>query len=152
MTCVFVTHDQEEAMIMSDVIHLMHNGVIEQSGKPAQIYSNPKNAYVASFIGSYNIMAEEDMMRAFNYEAASEKVAIRPEMIDISEEEPQYSSGDIFAKAKISDNILQGNIVRYFVDIKGLKIKVDLLFNNSKLLQNNQDIYLKINKDNIITF
>ncbi len=152
MTCVFVTHDQEEAMIMSDVIHLMHNGVIEQSGKPAQIYSNPKNAYVASFIGSYNIMAKEDMMKSFNYEAASEKVAIRPEMIDISEEEPQYSSEDIFAKAKISDNILQGNIVRYFVDIKGLKIKVDLLFNNSKLLQNNQDIYLKINKDNIITF
>lgn len=152
MTCVFVTHDQEEAMIMSDVIHLMHNGVIEQSGKPAQIYSNPKNAYVASFIGSYNIMAKEDMMKAFNYEAASEKVAIRPEMIDISEEEEQYSSEDIFAKAKISDNILQGNIVRYFVDIKGLKIKVDLLFNNSKLLQNNQDIYLKINKDNIITF
>ena len=152
MTCVFVTHDQEEAMIMSDVIHLMHNGVIEQSGKPAQIYSNPKNAYVASFIGSYNIMDKEDMMKSFNYEAASEKVAIRPEMIDISEEEPQYSSEDIFAKAKISDNILQGNIVRYFVDIKGLKIKVDLLFNNSKLLQNNQDIYLKINKDNIITF
>lgn len=152
MTCIFVTHDQEEAMIMSDVIHLMHNGVIEQSGKPAQIYSNPKNAYVASFIGSYNIMNKEDMTKAFNYEALSEKIAIRPEMIEITEEEPQYNSDDIFAKAKISDTILQGNIVRYFVDINGLKIKVDILFNNAKLLQSNRDVYLKINKENIITF
>lgn len=152
MTSIFVTHDQEEAMIMSDVIHLMHNGVIEQSGNPAQIYSNPKNAYVASFIGSYNIMDKEDMMRAFNYETLSDKVVIRPEMIDISEEEPQYNSDSIFVKAKISDTILQGNILRYFVDINGLKLKVDILFNNDKFLQNNQDVYLKINKENIITF
>ncbi|HBB29928.1 MAG TPA: ABC transporter ATP-binding protein [Clostridiales bacterium] len=152
MTCVFVTHDQEEAMIMSDVIHLMHNGIIEQSGNPAQVYSNPKNPYVASFIGNYNIIDKKDLSRVFGYEVSSEKIAIRPEMIAIEKEEVVDVSEFICAKGVIVDNILQGNIIRYFVDINGLKVKVDLLFNNSELFENNQEIYLKINKNNIILF
>ncbi len=152
MTCVFVTHDQEEAMIMSDVIHLMHNGVIEQSGNPAQVYSNPKNPYVASFIGSYNIIDKKDLYRFFGYDVSSEKIAIRPEMIAIEKEKVIDVSEFICAKGVIVDNILQGNIIRYYVDINGLKVKVDLLFNNSELFGNNQEIYLKINKNNIILF
>lgn len=152
MTCVFVTHDQEEAMIMSDVIHLMHNGVIEQSGHPAQVYSNPKNPYVASFIGNYNIIDKIDLSRVFGYDVSSEKIAVRPEMISIEKEEVVDVSEFIFAKGVIVDNILQGNIIRYFVDINGLKVKVDFLFNNSELFENNQEIYLKINKNNIILF
>lgn len=152
MTCIFVTHDQEEAMIMSDVIHLMHNGVIEQSGTPVQIYSNPKNTYVASFIGSYNIMDKEDSIRIFNYEVLSEKIAIRPEMIEIFEEETRYETDYVYTEAKIIDTILQGNIIRYFVDINGLKMKVDILFNNTNLIENNKNVFLKINKNDIITF
>ncbi len=152
MTCVFVTHDQEEAMTMSDVIHLMHNGVIEQSGKPVEIYSNPKNAYVASFIGNYNIIDKEDLRRVFGFDVASQKVAIRPEMIVIEKNEIKDVSESIYAKGIIVDRILQGNIIRYFVDINRLKIKVDLLFNNTELFENNQEVYLKINKNNIILF
>ena len=152
MTCVFVTHDQEEAMTMSDVIHLMNKGTIEQSGTPTEIYSKPKNAYVASFIGNYNIIDKEDIKKAFGYNVSSEKIAIRPEMVVIEKEKIIDETESIYAKGIIVDNILQGNIIRYFVDINGLKIKVDLLFNNSELLENNQEIYLKINKNNIILF
>ena len=54
LTAIFVTHDQDEAMVMSDVIHLFHAGRIEQSGSPVEIYTRPASAFAASFIGSYN--------------------------------------------------------------------------------------------------
>ncbi len=152
MTCVFVTHDQEEAMTMSDVIHLMHNGVIEQSGKPVEIYSNPKNAYVASFIGNYNILDKSQLEKAFNFTTSSEKVAIRPEMIVISSKSLNNDDSHIANKGVIIDSVLQGNVIRYYINVNEIKIKVDVLFNNSELFENNQEVFLKINQENIVKF
>lgn len=56
ITFVFVTHDQEEALTMSDTIVVMNNGVIQQIGTPIDIYNEPKNAFVADFIGESNII------------------------------------------------------------------------------------------------
>lgn len=55
-TFVYVTHDQEEALTMSDTIVVMNNGVIEQIGTPADVYNEPVNAFVADFIGDANIL------------------------------------------------------------------------------------------------
>jgi spermidine/putrescine transport system ATP-binding protein len=55
ITFVFVTHDQEEALTMSDRIVVMRDGKIEQDGTPREIYEEPKNLFVASFIGEINI-------------------------------------------------------------------------------------------------
>ncbi len=55
ITFVFVTHDQEEALTMSDRIVVMRNGIIEQDGSPREIYEEPKNLFVARFIGEINI-------------------------------------------------------------------------------------------------
>lgn len=55
ITFVYVTHDQEEAMAMSDRVVVMHNGVIAQMGSPGEIYRSPKTTYVADFIGKSNI-------------------------------------------------------------------------------------------------
>ena len=55
ITFIFVTHDQEEALTMSDKIVIMSDGRIQQSGRPEEIYSKPKNAFVADFIGESNI-------------------------------------------------------------------------------------------------
>lgn len=60
ITSIFVTHDQDEAMILSDVIHLFNQGSIEQSDKPVDLYTSPKSAYAAGFIGQYNILSRED--------------------------------------------------------------------------------------------
>lgn len=56
ITFIYVTHDQEEALTMSDTIVIMHNGNIQQIGKPEDIYNEPKNAFVADFIGESNII------------------------------------------------------------------------------------------------
>ena len=57
ITFVYVTHDQEEALTMSDTIVVMNQGVIQQIGKPTDIYNEPKNAFVARFIGDSNILS-----------------------------------------------------------------------------------------------
>ena len=56
MTAIFVTHDQDEAMVMSDVIHLMYNGKIEQSAAPTEMYTEPVSKFAATFIGHYNMV------------------------------------------------------------------------------------------------
>lgn len=56
ITTIFVTHDQEEALVLSDRIAVMNNGVIEQLGEPREIYASPANRFVADFIGESNLM------------------------------------------------------------------------------------------------
>lgn len=56
ITFIYVTHDQEEALTMSDTVVVMNNGVIQQIGTPEDIYNEPKNAFVADFIGESNII------------------------------------------------------------------------------------------------
>ena len=56
ITFIYVTHDQEEALTMSDTIVVMNSGKIQQIGTPTDIYNEPKNAFVANFIGESNII------------------------------------------------------------------------------------------------
>ena len=56
ITFIYVTHDQEEALTMSDTIVVMNQGYIQQMGTPEQIYNEPENAFVADFIGESNIV------------------------------------------------------------------------------------------------
>ena len=97
ITFIFVTHDQEEALTMSDKIVVMKDGVIQQIGNPTQIYNEPANRYVANFIGESNIIEgvmKDDRLVVMNgkpYECVDygfEKnenvdVVLRPEDIDI---------------------------------------------------------------------
>ena len=57
ITFIYVTHDQEEALTMSDTIVVMNQGYIQQVGTPEDIYNEPKNAFVADFIGDSNILS-----------------------------------------------------------------------------------------------
>ena len=59
ITFVFVTHDQEEALTMSDRIVVMNNGIIEQTGTPEELYEHPKTKFVADFLGETNILEGE---------------------------------------------------------------------------------------------
>ena len=56
ITFIYVTHDQEEALTMSDTIIVMNEGIIQQMGTPIDIYNEPENAFVADFIGESNIL------------------------------------------------------------------------------------------------
>ena len=68
MTTIFVTHDQEEAMTMSDKIIVMDKGHISQIGSSDDIYKSPKNEFVARFIGNYNVYSKEEAKVLFGEE------------------------------------------------------------------------------------
>ena len=84
MTPLFVTHDQDEAMVMSDEIHLFHDGRIEQSGTPTEMYTAPKTRFAAGFIGSYNIFTAAEFKKLCGEDADAPDVAIRPERLPVS--------------------------------------------------------------------
>ena len=86
LTSVFVTHDQDEAMVMSDVIHLFHDGVIEQSGSPVEVYTKPETTFAAGFIGNYNILDANAMEAITGKKWNSGQFAIRPETFLLSKE------------------------------------------------------------------
>lgn len=63
LTCVFVTHDLDDAMMYADVISILHKGRIEQTGSPEALYANPKNAYIAGFFGDINVLCDKTTKR-----------------------------------------------------------------------------------------
>jgi putative spermidine/putrescine transport system ATP-binding protein len=80
ITFVYVTHDQEEALTMSDRIAVFNKGKIEQIGKPDELYEQPATAFVAGFIGTSNLL-EGDAARAVS--GSSQPITIRPEKISL---------------------------------------------------------------------
>ncbi len=84
ITFVYVTHDQEEALTMSDTIAVMNNGVIQQIGTPQDIYNEPKNSFVADFIGESNII-DGTMLKDFEVEFAGAKFECVDKGFDINE-------------------------------------------------------------------
>ena len=104
ITFVYVTHDQEEALTMSDTIVVMNQGYIQQIGTPEMIYNEPTNAFVADFIGDSNIidgtMIQDKVVKipcvdeGFGNNTPVD-VVIRPEDIEIVEPEKGFMEGDI---------------------------------------------------------
>ena len=129
ITFVFVTHDQEEALSMSDVVVVMDSGRIQQIGSPLDIYNEPKNAFVADFIGESNIldgiMLEDELVEVYGTRfpcvdkgfACHEPVdvVIRPEDVDIVSEE------DGMLRGTVSAITFKGVHYESIVDVQGFK-------------------------------
>lgn len=150
LTTIFVTHDQEEAMILSDRIFLMNQGEIVQQGSPEDIYIQPANEFVAGFMGHYNLVESSIAKRLFNMDTAW-KVAIRPESIYVKEVGRQYAS-HISAPhlGVIKYHQLLGNVIRYHVDVQGCELTVDLLNRSSeRLLATGSQLELLFNLNEI---
>jgi putative spermidine/putrescine transport system ATP-binding protein/spermidine/putrescine transport system ATP-binding protein len=127
ITAVFVTHDQEEALTLSDRVAVMRNGVIEQIGAPREIYDQPRNAFVASFLGASNfvgatvvgvdgssIVVETPAGRvaARGNRRVGERVqiAVRPERLRMQR------SGDAGLPARIRDIVYRGPVTHFYLD------------------------------------
>ncbi len=109
ITFIFVTHDQEEALSMSDTVVVMNEGIIQQVGTPEDIYNEPENRFVASFIGESNIIEavmKRDLLVSFDgqdFECVDKgfknnedvEVVIRPEDIDIVKPENAKLTGTV---------------------------------------------------------
>ncbi|WZL73985.1 ABC transporter ATP-binding protein [Clostridiaceae bacterium 35-E11] len=131
ITSVFVTHDQEEAMTISDEIYVMNGGKIEQSGTPREIYKNPKTSFIARFIGAYNVIDKESFQKCFHQPIKGKEIAIRPEVMDITKEEVIPSQNDIVLKnCVVTDVSIIGNVIRYEVKNKNLTFNVDVMNKN----------------------
>ena len=150
ITAIFVTHDQEEAMVMSDTIHLFNVGQIEQSGSPEEIYACPKTKFAANFIGHYNILETAAMKKVVTVESGSEFVAIRPEAVRISAEDGGSDGQAVRMKGKIPGAMSRGTTVAYTVDCGGLEINADVLFSPNGRLGMGEEVYLQIPKKDIL--
>lgn len=149
ITTVFVTHDQDEAMIMSDEIYLMNKGIVEQKGRPVEIYTNPQTKFSAEFIGNYNILTKEEITAVLkDFQVDADYVAIRPETIQLTKDKSVQS--DYCIAAKISSHLLHGNVLRYHIDINGIKLYVDALFRSFQLFEDQEQVYMNVDKHNIL--
>ena len=129
ITFIYVTHDQEEALTMSDTIVIMDKGSIQQIGTPEDIYNEPKNAFVADFIGESNIidgvMVKDKVVRMYGRQFACldggfaenepVDVVIRPEDIDIVPVEQGQLTGTV---TNVTFKGMQYDII---VDFRGFK-------------------------------
>ena len=149
MTTIFVTHDQAEAMVMSDVIHLFHNGLVEQSGTPTDLYTQPVSKFAASFIGNYNILSAADFQKASGEAVDCADVAIRPEIVRINLEVADESKR-FHMEGKVIDSLSHGNLMRYTILCNGVEINADIMFEKSHLLEIGQQVRLSIRKTNVI--
>ena len=129
ITFIYVTHDQEEALSMSDKIVVMNNGVIQQIGSPIDIYNEPENAFVADFIGESNIVdgiMKEDFVcefsgatfkcldKGFGKNEAVD-VVVRPEDVDV------VPFDDGMLKGTVTSVTFKGVHFEIIVDIGGFK-------------------------------
>lgn len=132
ITFIFVTHDQEEALSMSDTIVVLNDGVIQQIGTPMDIYNEPQNRFVAEFIGESNII-EGNMIKdclvnfdGIDWECVDKgfkdnediEVVLRPEDMDVVEPEASKVSGTIISK------VFMGVHYEYLVETKNRNYKV----------------------------
>jgi putative spermidine/putrescine transport system ATP-binding protein len=149
ITTIFVTHDQDEAMVMSDKIHLFNMGIVEQSGSPTDLYTHPRTRFAASFIGHYNIIASKDFNTVSGLRFETEHIAIRPEVIGVSPFPGE--NGAIRLKGKVKGSISHGNVVRYTVDCGALRLDADVLYDASRLFNENQEVYLSVPAEQVLS-
>ncbi|RUT35872.1 ABC transporter ATP-binding protein [Paenibacillus zeisoli] len=139
MTMLFVTHDQEEALTISDKICLMNQGRIVQTGSPDEVYSKPKDEFAARFIGSYNVLSGEELSMLLAepaYSKSAGKYALRPEAIHVKQNslglQPTSTSSGSDAAAHIclglvEEAVMLGNIIRYRIEANGVRLLADVL-------------------------
>ena len=122
ITFIFVTHDQEEAMRMSDRIAVFNKGRIEQVGTPEETYELPTTAFVAGFLGVSNLLREDDAEALLG---TRNLVNIRPERIQIHSESYRPSAGEVSAAGVITERAYTGASTLFFVQTdKGPRLTV----------------------------
>ena len=134
LTTIFVTHDQEEAMTMSDRIFLMNKGKFVQIGTPEEVYLSPADEFAARFIGSYNLLTREQASRIVDVKDAT-LYAVRPESVYVREEGgkyPQTCSQPV--EGIVVSHQLLGNVIRYRIAALGTELTVDVMNRSSSRL------------------
>jgi putative spermidine/putrescine transport system ATP-binding protein len=112
ITFVFVTHDQDEALTMSDRIAVFNNGRIEQVGSAADVYDRPLTPFVADFIGTSNVIGEDHARAVFGEDGT---FSVRPERLHVSLETAAPDMARASAAGVVADVVYAGATWRYVV-------------------------------------
>ena len=116
ITFIFVTHDQEEALTMSDRIAVFNAGRIEQVGTPNEIYENPATPFVATFVGTSNVYAGEVAQRLTG---SDQPFAIRPEKLRLALPDDPTPADSRSAPGTVHDVVYLGMNTRFLIDLDG---------------------------------
>ena len=114
ITFVFVTHDQEEALTMSDRIAVFASGRVEQVGSPAQVYEQPATAFVAGFVGTSNLLAGDAAQQLLGRAGTW---SVRPEKIRIEEVGAAAAADEDTALGTVREVVYVGSATRFLVDL-----------------------------------
>ena len=116
ITFIFVTHDQEEALTMSDRIAVFSQGRIEQVGTPSEIYEHPVTQFVAGFVGVSNLVSGEIAQRITG---ADLKFSVRPEKIHLGSPDNMAEADTFAVEGRVRDVVYLGLYTRYLVELNG---------------------------------
>jgi len=173
ITTIYVTHDQTEALVMSDRIVIMNEGRIEQIGSPFEIYNYPKTKFVADFIGETNfldgIVVTEDVelvevelwqgvkiyvrkKENMPFQKKEVCIAIRPEDIFLSKE--KTLSAKNILEGKVIDITFLGATIRFHVDINGKIVMADKIVSalENMKFQSGDKVFVRIEPENCVIF
>jgi putative spermidine/putrescine transport system ATP-binding protein len=114
ITFVFVTHDQEEALAMSDRVAVFNEGRVEQVGTSLEVYEHPSTAFVAGFVGTTNLLRGDIAQRLLG---SPEPVSLRPERIRLVDAGRAPASGEVVADGRVRDVVYLGMHSRYLVEL-----------------------------------
>jgi putative spermidine/putrescine transport system ATP-binding protein len=114
ITFVFVTHDQEEALTMSDRIAVFNAGRIEQVGSAAEVYEHPASEFVAGFVGTSNLLRGEASLKVLGLEGV---FSVRPEKIRITATDVATGEGEHCADGTVAEVVYVGDATRFVVDL-----------------------------------
>ena len=115
ITFIYVTHDQEEALTMSDRLAVFNQGRIEQLGAPAEVYERPATAFVAGFVGTSNLL-RGDVAKAIIGQPGT--FTVRPEKIRIAEPDAAVGTDETSARGRISQVVYLGPDTRFVVALE----------------------------------
>jgi putative spermidine/putrescine transport system ATP-binding protein len=107
ITFIYVTHDQEEALTMSDRLAVFRDGHIEQVGTPAGVYEHPESEFVAGFVGVSNVLERD-----------GQRFTVRPEKIRLLNENDEPAAGSVSERGRIREVVYVGMVTRYVVDLQ----------------------------------
>ena len=116
LTFIYVTHDQEEALTMSDRMAVFSHGTIEQVGTPAEVYERPATGFVAGFVGVSNVL-EGPVARAIT--GSEDAITVRPEKISMVAVDTPVGADECSVTGHVQEVVYLGAVTRYIVALDG---------------------------------
>ncbi|MGI9302584.1 MAG: ABC transporter ATP-binding protein [Gammaproteobacteria bacterium] len=177
ITFLMVTHDQLEALVMSDRIVVMHDGALVQDGTPTELYEHPATPYVANFIGTSNLIAAEvtqvdskSIVGRFGdtaiearlngsrpHQGAQVTLCVRPEKVRLLRDAQNTPDGFNVLKGRATEHFFHGKAVRIAVDIGSdaplmVDMQLDAALGQSAIPGDGAEVTLLVRPDNITVF